>query len=61
MRALLLIFALSACAALEEQAPVFDTAATKAQQTGGCVKIKCELPLTSLSDCRPGVGRCHRD
>ena len=46
-----------ACGALEEHAPALDTAATRAAQTGGCLKIKCEyMPMR----CRPAAARCER-
>lgn len=45
------------CAAIEGELPALDTAATKAAQTGGCVKLRCEYaPLR----CRPAVARCER-
>lgn len=55
-----LALAASGCGALggiEEHAPALDTAATRAQQTGGCLKIRCEyLPVR----CRPAAARCER-
>jgi len=60
MRTILLVLTLSACAALEEQTPALDTAATEAMQAGGCVRIVCALPI-SESECRVRPGRCHRD
>lgn len=59
MNALAACLALSVigCAALEGGMPALDTAATEAQQTGGCLKVICALPL---SDCRVRPARCHR-
>ncbi len=47
------------CAALEEQVPALDTAATKAAQTGGCIRVVCHFP--PIQHCRPAVGRCERN
>lgn len=45
------------CAAIEGEMPALDTAATRAQQTGACVKLRCEyFPVT----CRAVVARCER-
>lgn len=53
---------LAACSVLDEQAPAFDTAATAAMQTGGCLKLICavEPALGGLSQCRVRPARCHR-
>lgn len=45
------------CAAIEGEMPALDTAATRAAQTGGCVKIRCEYAPVR---CRPAAGRCER-
>jgi len=46
------------CAALDEQAPALDTAATEAMQVGGCLRVVCHFP--PLSDCRVRPARCQR-
>jgi hypothetical protein len=64
MKALLLALALSACAALEEQAPALDSAATVAAQTGACLRFVCKTAFwsaTPISECRVRPGRCHRN
>ena len=59
MNALVIGLALlvAACGALDARAPAIDDAATRAAQTGGCLKIKCEyMPVR----CRPAAARCER-
>lgn len=59
MNALTLLLALLVigCAAIEGELPALDNAATRAQQTGGCLKLRCEyMPVR----CRPAVARCER-
>lgn len=51
------------CAALEEQVPALDTAATRASQYGGCVKFVCAVAIWSaqpLQDCRMRPGSCRQ-
>ena len=59
MNALTILLALLVvgCAALEDQAPALDTAATDAMQAGACVKVVCAYPPLA---CHPKAARCHR-
>lgn len=59
MNALTILLALlvCACAAIEGGLPAIDSAATKAAQTGGCVKAVCAYPPVR---CKPAVARCER-
>lgn len=59
MNALTILLALLVvgCAAIQGELPAIDTAATKAAQTGGCVKAVCSYPPVR---CRPAVARCER-
>lgn len=60
MRSLLLILALSACAAFGEQAPALDRslddAMARAAKAGGCVRVVCAYPPVT---CGPSAGRCQ--
>ena len=50
--------------ALEETVPAIDTAATAADQAGGCLRLVCAAALWQappLSQCRIRPARCARD
>jgi hypothetical protein len=50
MRILAILFLITGCA------PEFDQVGNQVMRAGGCVKFKCELPL---SDCRLRPGTCR--